>query len=51
VLCCVRTNFRDSPDFDGIPIHLQVLYWIESSGGRLFRRIEEISLALLDGNR
>jgi nucleoside 2-deoxyribosyltransferase len=38
----LRTDFRNSGDFDGIPINLQVLYWIESSGGSLFRRIEEI---------
>ncbi|AFM23334.1 nucleoside 2-deoxyribosyltransferase [Desulfomonile tiedjei] len=40
----LRTDFRNCGDFDGIPINLQVLYWIESSGGRLFGRIEEISL-------
>ncbi len=39
----LRTDFRNSGDFDGIPINLQVLYWIESSGGKLFRRIEEIA--------
>jgi nucleoside 2-deoxyribosyltransferase len=39
----LRTDFRNSGDFDGIPINLQVLYWIEASGGNLFRRIEEIS--------
>jgi nucleoside 2-deoxyribosyltransferase len=36
----LRTDFRDSGDFDGIPINLQVLYWIESSEGKLFRRID-----------
>lgn len=40
----LRTDFRNSGDFDGIPINLQVLYWIESSGGTLFRRIDEISI-------
>ncbi len=40
----LRTDFRDSGDFDGIPINLQVLYWIESSGGKLFRRIDQIVL-------
>ncbi len=40
----LRTDFRDSGDFDGIPINLQVLYWIESSGGMPFRRISGISL-------
>jgi hypothetical protein len=39
----LRTDFRDCGDFDGLPFNLQVLYWIESSGGSLFRRIEEIS--------
>ncbi len=39
----LRTDFRDSGDFDGIPINLLVLYWIESSGGKLFRRIDAIS--------
>ena len=39
----LRTDFRNSGDFDGIPINLQVLYWIESSGGKFFGRIDEIS--------
>jgi nucleoside 2-deoxyribosyltransferase len=39
----LRTDFRNSGDFDGIPINLQVLYWIEASGGSLFKRINEIS--------
>jgi nucleoside 2-deoxyribosyltransferase len=39
----LRTDFRNSGDFDGVPINLQVLYWIEVSGGKLFRRIDEIS--------
>ncbi len=39
----LRTDFRNSGDLDGIPINLQLLYWIESSGGKLFRRINEIS--------
>lgn len=38
----LRTDFWNFGDFDGIPINLQLLWWIESSGGRLFRRIEEI---------
>ncbi len=40
----LRTDFRDCGEFDGQPFNLQVLYWIESSGGKLFRRIEGISL-------
>lgn len=39
----LRTAFRNCGDFDGIPINLQVLYWIEASGGSVFRRIDEIS--------
>lgn len=38
----LRTDFRDCGEFDGQPFNLQVLYWIESSGGKLFRRTEEI---------
>ncbi len=34
----LRTDFRNRGDFDGIPINLQVLYWIESTVGELFRR-------------
>jgi len=45
----LRTDFRNSGDFDGIPINLQVLYWIESSGGRLFHKIEEIACSALRG--
>ena len=41
----LRTDFRNCGDFDGTPINLQVLYWLESSGGRLFRHIEEIALS------
>jgi nucleoside 2-deoxyribosyltransferase len=40
----LRTDFRDCGEFDGLPFNLQVLYWIQSSGGKLFRRIDEISL-------
>ncbi|QWV98473.1 nucleoside 2-deoxyribosyltransferase [Geomonas nitrogeniifigens] len=40
----LRTDFRDCGDFPGVPLNLQVLYFIEESGGRLFRRIEEIDL-------
>ncbi len=40
----LRTDFRESGDFDGIPINLQVLYWIESTGGMLFRSIDKIVL-------
>ncbi|MBI5249034.1 MAG: nucleoside 2-deoxyribosyltransferase [Desulfomonile tiedjei] len=39
----LRSDFRDSGDFDGIPINLQVLYWIEASAGKRFRKIEELT--------
>ena len=38
----LRTDFRDLGDFECLPLNLQVLYFIESSGGKLFRRIEDI---------
>lgn len=31
----LATNFGDCGDFEGLPFNLQVLYWIESAGGRL----------------
>jgi len=40
----LRTDFRDCADFDVVPINLQVLYFIESSGGKLFRRIGDVIL-------
>lgn len=40
----LRTDFRDSGDLPGIPLNLQVLYFIEMSGGKLFRKIEDIEL-------
>jgi nucleoside 2-deoxyribosyltransferase len=40
----LRTDFRDCGEFDGMPFNLQVLYWIEASGGKLFRSISEIEI-------
>jgi len=40
----LRTDLRDSGDFVGIPVNLQLLHFIETSGGRLFRSIAEIVL-------
>ncbi|MFH0825014.1 MAG: nucleoside 2-deoxyribosyltransferase [Pseudomonadota bacterium] len=40
----LRTDFRDLGDFEGLPINLQVLYFIQSSGGQLFRRIDELDI-------
>jgi nucleoside 2-deoxyribosyltransferase len=37
----LRTDWRDSGEF-GLPLNLQVLWFIERSGGKLFRRIEDI---------
>lgn len=42
----LRTDFRDSGDMAGIPLNLQVLYFIEQSGGKLFRAIEDIDIPL-----
>ena len=42
----LRTDFRDSGDMPGIPINLQVMFFIEASGGRLFRSIEDIAIPL-----
>ena len=41
----LRTDLRDCGDFSGVPINLQVLHFIERSGGRLFRTVDEIELA------
>jgi nucleoside 2-deoxyribosyltransferase len=38
----LRTDWRDCGDYIGLPVNLQVLWLIERSGGRLFRRIDEI---------
>lgn len=38
----LRTDFRDTGDLPGCPFNIQVLHWIESSGGKLFRSIESI---------
>ncbi len=37
----LRTDWRDCGEF-GLPVNLQLLHFIEKSGGTLFRRIEEI---------
>lgn len=37
----LRTDWRDSGEF-GLPVNLQLLWFIERSGGKLFRRIEDI---------
>lgn len=37
----LRTDWRDTGEF-GLPMNLQLLHFIEKSGGTLFRSIEEI---------
>lgn len=38
----LRTDIRDCGDLPGLALNLQLLHFIEYSGGRLFRSIEEI---------
>jgi len=38
----LRTDLRASGDLPGLPINLQLLFFIECTGGRLFRGIEDI---------
>jgi nucleoside 2-deoxyribosyltransferase len=38
----LRSDLRDTGDFVGIPFNLQVLHFLELSGGRLFRSIADI---------
>ena len=40
----LRTDLRDSGDFVGLPVNLQVMHFIERSGGRMFRSIAEIAI-------
>ena len=40
----LRTDRRDSGDFPGLPFNLQVLHFITSTGGELFRNIEDITV-------
>lgn len=40
----LRTDLRDSGDFTGLPVNLQILHFIERSGGKMFRSIEEIAI-------
>jgi nucleoside 2-deoxyribosyltransferase len=38
----LRTDLRDCGDFVGLPINLQILHFIEKSGGRMFRSMAEL---------
>lgn len=45
----LRTDVRDCGDLPGLPLNLQVLFFIEYSGGRLFRKIEDIESLTIAG--
>lgn len=40
----LRADWRDSGDFPGLPCNLQVIHFIERTGGTLFRSIGEIKI-------
>lgn len=40
----LRTDWRDSGDFAGLPFNLQVVHFITTTGGRLFRSIDDIAI-------
>ena len=40
----LRTDIRNCGDFVGIPINLQVLRFIERSGGVLYRKLDDIDI-------
>ncbi len=42
----LRTDARDAGDFPGLALNLQVLYFIETSGGRVVRTVEALIAAL-----
>jgi nucleoside 2-deoxyribosyltransferase len=46
----LRTDLRDVGDLPHVPINLQVLFFIENSGGQLFRNISHINLKGGDNN-
>ncbi|SNB47444.1 nucleoside 2-deoxyribosyltransferase [Geobacter sp. DSM 9736] len=46
----LRTDWRNSGDLPGLPLNLQVLHFIEWSGGSLFRRIEDIMIEQTSGD-
>lgn len=41
----LRTDFRDCGDLPGLALNLQLQFFIDQSGGRLFRRIAEIGFS------
>ena len=40
----LRTDFRDCGDLPGLPLNLQVQFFIDYSGGKLFRKIGDVEL-------
>lgn len=40
----LRTDHRDAGDFTGLPVNLQVMHFIERTGGKMFRSIDEIAI-------
>ena len=40
----LRTDIRDMGELPGLPVNLQVLHFIQASGGRLFRAIDAIAI-------
>jgi len=40
----LRTDQRDCGDFIGLPVNLQLMHFIERSGGKMFRCIADISI-------
>ena len=39
----LRTDFRDCGDFPGVPLNVQLLYFIAASGGRLLASLADLS--------
>lgn len=39
----LRTDFRQTGENNGVIINLQVQYWIEQSGGKIIRTLDEIN--------
>jgi len=42
----LRTDRRDCGDFIALPVNLQIMHFIERSGGKMFRSIEEITIVI-----
>ena len=40
----LRADLRDMGELPGLPINLQVLYFITSTGGVLFRKLEDVAI-------